>query len=46
MQTREVPDFWRLHTNKNCAFPLSKRFGEKYKQTELALIFVEKQYFS
>ena len=22
MQTREAPDFWGLHKNKNCAFPL------------------------
>ena len=25
---------------------LSERFGEKYKYTELALIFVQKQYFT
>ena len=24
MQTREAPDFWGLHKNKNCAFPLNK----------------------
>ena len=23
MQTREAPDFWGLHKNKNCAFPLN-----------------------
>ena len=23
MHTREAPDFWRLHKNMNCAFPLS-----------------------
>ena len=22
MQTRKAPDFWGLHKNKNCAFPL------------------------
>ena len=22
MQAREAPDFWGLHKNKNCAFPL------------------------
>ena len=26
MHTREAPDFWRLHKNVNCAFPLSEKW--------------------
>ena len=27
MQTCEAPDFWVLHKNKNCAFPLIKKLA-------------------
>ena len=42
MHTREAPDFWGLHKNMNCAFPLKTSFAQlghwslKYlKTTEL-----------
>ena len=28
MQTCEAPDFWGLHKNKNCTFPLTIPAGE------------------
>ena len=31
MQTREVPDFWGLHKNTNCVFPLKELRNYKRK---------------
>ena len=34
MQTREAPDFWGLHKNMNCAFPLNVKDHGSFQNQE------------
>ena len=39
MQNREAPDFWGIHKNKNCGFPLRTKRAFKMKQKVFFITF-------
>ena len=38
MNTREAPDFWGLHKNMNCAFPLTSECEMRSKQANVVVM--------